>query len=228
MRKSLFLIFIITVVLLSCKKDRDEVIPNVGYSYAGLEVGKYVIYNVDSHHYNVPFNIDTTVQFQIKEVIDSKYIDLEGEEAYKVIRYRKTSDSTQWFVQDVWNAKITATSYQKSEENIRYIKLTFPVKDNKTWNGNTMNNLGSLDYEYTAVHQSATIGNIKFDSVTTVLQFDDVNLVQERFFQEKFAAGVGLVYKKSVDIDNAYDNGIGLWVRNTGDDITMTAIAYGN
>ncbi|MCO6500143.1 MAG: hypothetical protein J5I47_07170 [Vicingus serpentipes] len=228
MRKPLIIFLFILIFFSSCKKNRDNVSPNMGYSYAGLDLGSYIVYDVDSYHYNKPFNVDTIVQFQIKEVVDARYMDLEGEEAFKIIRYRKEKDSTQWVLQDVWNAKRTITNYQKDEENIRYIKLIFPVRDNKNWNGNAMNNNGAEEYEYVSVNQREIVGSYTLDSVLTVLQFEDVNLVQERFFEEKYAAGIGLISKKSVDIDKAFNNSTGLWERDTGNEVVMTIAGYGN
>jgi len=226
MRKIWILFICLLVVISSCKKDRDDVVPNLGYSYAGLDLGSYIVYDVDSHHYNKPFNIDTIVQFQVKEVVDSRYVDLEGEEAFKVIRYKKEKDSTNWVLQDVWNAKLTTTNYQKDEENIRYIKLIFPIRDNKSWDGNTLNNNDEWEYEYESINQQEKIGSYSLDSVLTVLQFEDINLVQERVFEEKFAAGIGLVSKKSVDITNAFNSSSGLWERDIGEEVVMTLSAY--
>ena len=228
MRKSLAIFFSVLMFLFSCKKDRDDVVPNLGYSYAGLDLGSYVIYDVDSHYYNKPFNVDTVVQFQIKEVVDSKYTDLEGEEAFKIIRYRKEKDSTNWVLQDVWNAKLTTTNYQKDEENIRFVKLIFPVRTNKSWDGNALNNNDKWEYEYASVHQTEKVGVYTLDSVLTVTQFEDINLIQERFFEEKFAAGIGLVYKNSTDITNDFNSTSGLWERDIGDEVIMTLSDYGN
>jgi len=195
--------------------------------YSGLTLGRYIVYNVDSIYYNIPFNIDTTFHFQIKEVVDSKYTDLEGDEAYKIIRYKKEINSTYWNLTDVWNAKITNTTYQKDEENNRYIKMIFPISLNKKWNGNSLNNSGKMDYEYIAVNQPETVGVLALDSVTTVLQFEDINLVTEKSFSEKFATNIGLVYKKSKDVTNVYNNNTGFFEHNTGADVTMTISSYG-
>ena len=82
-----------------------------------------------------------------------------------------------------------------------------------------MNNNGEMEYEYTSVHQSEIIGNNSLDSVTTVLQFENINLIEEDFFEEKFAANIGLVYKKSVSIKNKFNSSTGLWERDAGFDV---------
>ena len=228
MRSLFYLLFLVCIFFFSCSK-KEEVIPtDLGYDYAGLEVGKYVVYNVDSFYYdNFTETIDTSY-FKIKEVVDSKFTDLEGDEAFKIIRYRKENDTTAWELIDVWNSKITSTNFQKVEENIRFVKLIFPVKKNKTWNGNSMNNMASMEYEYTAVDNAEVIGGNNLNGVLTVLQYEFNPLIEENLFEEKYAKGVGLVYKKSVAIKNTYNNSLGLWERSLGYDVTMTISSYGN
>lgn len=218
------LFFLFSVIFFSCKKDEKTVPINYGYNYAGLTVGKYVIYDVDSTFYNVPFNIVANYKFQLKEVVDSKYIDAQGNEAYKIIRYKKdTAVSPNWIHQVVWNATITNSNYQKVEDNVRFVKLIFPIKTGKKWNGNSMNTLSPWEYEYTSTHQPEQIGNMVLDSVTTVTQFDDENenLVQRQFYQEKYAANIGLVYKRIIDIKKTFIDSSG-WVYSEGVDITYT------
>lgn len=222
---------LLVATLFSCKKDADTLKPrNLNQNYAGLTVGKYVIYDVDSTFYNVPFNITANYKFQIKEVVDSKYIDAQGNEAYKIIRYKKdTSISQNWEHQVVWNSTINTSNYQKVEDNVRFVKLIFPIKSNKIWNGNSMNTLSSWDYEYTATHQTELIGNTILDSVTTVTQFDDENeiLIQRQFYQEKYAANIGMVYKRVIDLKKLYNNSTGLFEISEGLDITYSYNSHG-
>jgi hypothetical protein len=225
------LCFLFSLVFFSCKKDEKTIVPiNYGYNYAGLTVGKYVIYDVDSIFYNVPFGIIKNFKFQLKEVVDSKYIDAQGKEAYKIIRYKKdTAVSPDWVHQVVWNATITNSNFQKVEDNVRFVKLIFPVKNGKKWNGNSMNTLSAWEYEYASTHQPERIGTTNLDSVTTVTQFDDGNeiLIQRQFYQEKYATNIGLVYKKSVDITKKFDSISGTFQNSEGLDVTYTFNAVG-
>ncbi len=224
-------IFVVIGLFFSCKKEEKEIKkPKPGYNYAGLTVGKYIIYNVDSTFYNVPFNIIETHQFQLKEWIESKYTDASGNEAYRIVRFKKdTAISPDWVHQVVWNATINTSNFQKVEDNIRFVKLTFPIKQNKVWNGNSMNTLAAWDYEYTSIHQPETIGAVPFDSVTTVTQFDDENeiLIQRQLYKEKYAANIGLVYKQIIDIKKEFNNTSGLFENSEGVDITYTFSSYG-
>lgn len=228
MQKTLWLILIFTIFIFSCSKDKEELVePYLGHDYAGLTVGKYVVYDVDSFYYDAFTGLIDSSFFQIKEVVDSKFTDLEGDEAFKIIRYRKESDTTGWALVDVWSSKLTTTNFQKVEENVRYLKLIFPINLNNTWNGNALNSDGEDIYEYTAVDQSETIGGNALSSVLTVSQFEEINLIEEQIFEEKYAKGIGMVYKKSVDITYEYNSTTGLFERSLGFDITMTLSTYG-
>lgn len=228
MQKAFWLILVLTIFLFSCSKEKEEyVAPYLGHDYAGLEVGKYVIYDVDSFFYD-DFNgmIDSSF-YQIKEVVDSEFTDLEGDEAFKIIRYRKESDTTGWVLIDVWQSKLITTNFQKVEENVRFVKLIFPIKANDTWNGNILNNEGEQIYSYMAVNQSETIGGNALSDVLTVLQFEEINLIEEKVYEEKYAKGIGMVYKKSVDITKEYNTSTGLFERSLGLDVTITLSSYG-
>lgn len=216
------------LVCFSCSKEKEKIIPDIGHDYAAMEVGKYVTYDVDSFFYDDFTSTIDTSYYQIKEVVDSKFEDLEGDEAFKIIRYRKETDSTNWVLLDVWNSKLTQTNFQKSEENVRFVKLIFPVRNSVSWDGNSMNSDAEMQYEFTVIDQPETIGIHSLPTVLTVLQLEDVNLIEEYFLQEKYAKGIGMVYKKSVNISKkVFNSGTGLWERSLGTEITMTLSSYG-
>lgn len=232
MKKLFFILFLgLIVFFFSCKKEEKEVVKlNSGYNYTGLIVGKYVIYNVDSTFYNVPFNIVETYHFQLKELVESKYIDAAGKDAYRIVRFKKdTTTSPDWIHQVVWNATSNTSNFQKVEDNVRFVKLIFPIKQSKIWNGNSMNTLSAWEYEYTSVHQPELIGTTTLDSVTTVTQFDDENeiLIQRQFYQEKYAANIGLVNKRIIDIKKAFNSTSGVFENSEGVDITYTFSSHG-
>lgn len=217
------IVLMVLITFLGCKSDKDDnVIPNLSYNYAGLRTGNYIIYNVDSIFYDDFTATIDTFHFQIKEHLASTFTDLQGDPAYRIERFKKYPDSTHWELIDVWQSKITINNYQKVEENDRFVKLIFPVRANKTWDGNNFNNLGEQLYEYTTVHQAENIGGIAFDSVATVTQINDVNLISENLFIEKFATDIGMVYQKRLSRKRA--NLSAPWL---GYDFTMTIAAYG-
>lgn len=197
-RKISSLLFVI-VLFASCKKDGKQ--PNLGYTYFPLSVGAWAEYDV------MEIKVDTIVSYydtgfyQLKEIIQSEFIDNQGRPSYRIERYWRTADSLPWVIKDVWFATKTATMAEKVEEDVRYVKLVFPVNEDKEWNGNIYNTLTEWEYTYENLHESATVGGFSFDSTTTVLQRDNFNFIEYEYAYEIWAAGIGLVKKHYVDMD---------------------------
>jgi len=104
-------------------------------------------------------------------------------------------------LQDVWYENLLDTKAEKVEENIRYIKLVFPVKEGKSWDGNAYNTLGTWNYTYTDVDVPLIINNNTFDSTLTVLQLDNPLLISYEHSEEQYARGVGMIYKQYTFLD---------------------------
>lgn len=186
--------------------------PDMGYNYFPNQVGKYVVYDVDSFYYDNfynPVKIDT-FKFQIKEKIESIYADNQNRPTIRLERYKKNYIATipynalPWILKDVWAENLTSRTAEKVEENVRFVKLVFPVKENQIWNGNAQNTKDSWDCNYEFFDVSKTIGTIHFDSVLQVTQIDDklANLIAHQYYIEKYARNVGLVYKQEIDIQS--------------------------
>lgn len=198
----------------SCKK-KVESPPDVGYAYAPTTIGKYIVYDVDSTVYD-DFKHDTTYfKYRIKEKLEEIFIDNQGRQAIKLVRYMKkynpsvSYDNIPWFVKDVWNYTKTSTTLEVVEENIRFTKLVFPVKEDISWNGNANNTIGDWEYKYNYVDKAEIINGYQFDNILYVEQKDDKNknAIHRQYFIEKYAKGVGLVYREIKDL---YSNNITL------------------
>ncbi len=186
-----------------CRKDTSSPV-DLGFAYRPLTVGHYVVYQADSIVYDdffTPVKIDT-FRFKIKEKITKTFIDASGNTAYQLYRYKKTSDTTDWFVADVWFCYLEANKrLVQQEEDVKYVKLIFPPKKNEKWDGNAQNTLAAQEYIYEQVHYSDKINGITFDSLVTVNQTDyQNNLIYEKEYIEKYAKKVGMVYKRVYDV----------------------------
>jgi len=141
-----FIFFGITLCIYSCKEDHVEPTLNQVYkSYFPMVKGFYVDYDVDSVVHledDDIYNMDTSIlsfHFQLREQVDSQFIDPTGDTTYTILRYHRDADSLPWDFINVWTAKVTNTSAQKVEDNVRFIKLAFPINFRQTWNGNAFN-----------------------------------------------------------------------------------------
>jgi hypothetical protein len=214
MRKLKYIFIFFTacgIAFYSCKKDKPVVQAiDHGYNYFPDEIGSYVIYEVDSIAQDDKSNKHDTTRYQLKELIADTFTDGSGRPTLRIERYKKfyndtvPYDSMNWVGPRVWYSNKTSTTAEKVEENIRYLKLIFPVTKGKHWDGNTFNTLGQKDYEMTSVDQSETINNNNFDSVVTVKQFEQIDFIEYIYEAEKYARNVGLIYKVR---DSLYDGG---------------------
>lgn len=200
------LVFAVLILLTFCKKN-TEAPPDVGYDYAPLTLGKYIVYDIDSTVYGE--SGDTTYyKYRIKEKLEEKYTDNEGRTATKLVRYIKKYnsaigyDNMSWTIKDVWMINKSNTTYEVVEEDVRFIKLTFPVKEEATWNGNAQNSLGERNYLYKYYDQKEAVNTTTFENVLYVEQKDDKskNAIHREYFIEKYSRDVGLIYKEIKDL----------------------------
>ncbi len=200
------LTFLVFFALISCKKKIEDP-PDVGYDYAPKTIGKYVIYDVDSTVYDDFKNDTTYYKYRIKEKLEEIYIDNQGRSAIKLVRYIKkyndtvSYDNMPWMVKDVWSYIRTSTTLEIVEEDIRFTKLIFPVKEESLWNGNANNTIGEWDYKYSYTDRAETINGSSFDNVLMVIQKSDKgNQIHREYYIEKYAKDVGMVYREIKDL----------------------------
>jgi hypothetical protein len=205
-----FKYIIILVALLgvtACKKKVEDA-PDVGYDYAPVTLGKYIVYDVDSTVYD-DNNMDTThYKYRIKEKLEENFTDNQGRPAVKLVRYIKmfnpdlSYDNIPWLLKDVWSLIRTSTTLEVVEEDVRFTKLIFPVKVDAAWNGNAQNTLGEWEYSYNYMDTRENINGTIFDNVAFVEQKDDKskNAIHRQYFIEKHAKNVGLIYREMKDL----------------------------
>jgi hypothetical protein len=116
---------------------------------------------------------------------------------------------------------LTSISAYRTENNISYHKLAFPIDEDITWNGNDANTDDEEMYSYEYFHIPGTYQSLDFDSTLSVLQIDEDNFIEKIFKQEVYASGVGLVYKQVSNLGKV--NGIVV----SGYEIRMEIKDYG-
>lgn len=222
---------VLNLFFYSCKKEKEAIAVDLGYKYFPDESGSYVIYQVDSLYYNDFTSRIDSFTFQIKEKIVATYTDLSGRPTSRIERFYRKNDSDAWLIKDVWFSNRTSNTAEKVEENVRFVKMVFPLKEAIEWNGNRYNTLGEQNYSLIKLHQSASIGSINFDSTLYISQVSDSNLIEKKIAYEIYAKHVGLVYKRNISIadkDSVINLSLPLELRaNSGFDFTYKAISFG-
>ncbi|GIV26852.1 MAG: hypothetical protein KatS3mg027_0666 [Bacteroidia bacterium] len=203
------LLILSIVLIISCKKNQTETISiDNGKNYFPISIGQYIIYDIDSTAYDELTHIPKTYKYRLKEIITQAFTNDENTTSYRLERYIKYYDSTKtydqipWQIKDVWTIIPYSNSIEKTEENIRYVKLIFPVKQGLQWNGNIKNTLGEKMYKYEYADQPDIINGKSFQKTLKVLQNNYRSLIQYQNEEEKYARDVGLIYKEITNLES--------------------------
>jgi len=196
----LMLLSFITLFMYSCQKETNEDVVDAGFSFYPYSVGSWVVFSVDSTYYDDFTHTQYDYHFLLKEYFESIFVDDEGRPNMRIERYVKMSDTSDWYLRDVWYVHVNSFRVEKVEENIRFVRLIFPVKENATWDGNAMNTLEEQKYQYTRVNYPYSVDTLHFDSTATVIQQKVTNLLEEKDQYEVYARHVGLIEKFYKDV----------------------------
>jgi hypothetical protein len=181
--------------------------------YHPLQVGKYITYRLDSTVYVTLNTIKQVHSYVIQDIVDAQVTDNLGRDAFRIRRMiRSNTDTTQWTDNTSYIIVPLQHSLELIDNNLRFIKLQEPIRDQFTWQGNNYINsysdanlqfLDAWDYVYENVGQPYTAGSQSWPETISVNQRDEVlgTPDNKQFYweinhsYEVFAKGIGLVYR---------------------------------
>ena len=140
----------------------------------------------------------------MKEEVTESFLDDEGRLSYRLERSKRYNETDGYLLSDVWYVTPTNQRIEKVEEDVRYVKMVFPVKEFQSWDGNVMNTFIERTYEINDLGASYAINGLSFDSTLVVDQGSFQSFVDYEEAEEVYAKGVGLI--KKVDIDLRINN----------------------
>jgi len=216
---------IMVLLTTACKKQTDKYPSDPVSAYMNLAVGKYVRYRLDSTVYIFFGQRDTIISYQAKDVVDAQVTDAAGRPSWRVVRYLRDTASTNeadWKAATTYLVTPTYQQIEVSEDYLRFVKLKIPIIEGYSWLGNSYlpsfpyqpqfnfsndGNIQNWDYTYQDVGASLTLNGKTYDSTISVLQEDESYNVpipspdvsaSKNYWIEKYAKGIGLVYKEVV------------------------------
>jgi hypothetical protein len=221
-----FFSFVLLLALVSCKRNSDEI--TTDYAYYPLEVGRWYIYDVDVTRYNgSPIGIDSS--YQLKEEIVNP-ITVEDETRYQLYRYYRSDASQEWDDQpdSVWTVFRRGNQLVKVENNVRHVKLSFPLEVGKTWDGNSMNTEDAEMYEMADVKRAFTItGGKTYTPTVTVIHSNESDIIQKDVRKEVFAENIGLIYRFS-EIYRYDQDDLSIKIIDVGTVYEQRLVSYGS
>ena len=189
--------------------DTDEVEPDeerLGSDFFPLTIGSYNVYSVEQIDYKITGEVETRNFERKVEVIDS-FRNQAGTLSYRIHYFERISEADPWEFSTAWQARKDGNQAVLIEENVPYIKISFPIEDGKIWNGNALNaldtNLYVMDSLFT---EYITPAQDTIASTLTVIQGDnqDFTVELDRRF-EIYGLNTGLVYKEDIALQYCTD-----------------------
>ena len=212
----LFTGIIITLIFSACSKTEEFKTDSIS-DYAPLIVGKYITYQLDSLLYadNITPE-DRVISYQVKHLVEDTIIDNLGRKGFIIRRYIRKNAPDSWMPDNAFIAINTGSSYEYVENNLRFIKLKEPIRNEYSWKGNSYIDTYSANsevkyfddwiYAYDSLNTPLTLGTITIDSSLKVFERDDVlgnpdapdSYSEINFSVSNYAKGIGLVYHRFI------------------------------
>lgn len=212
MKKHLLGLILMIGLMTSCKKSSEDYNAAAISDYAPLEVGKYIIYRLDSTVF-INFGTQQVVrQYEVKYEVDAEIQDALGRPAYRIIRSIRNEATEPWQTDATFMAINTGNQFEWLENNLRFIKLSLPIRNGYHWKGNSyidtyspwngLRYMDNWDYTYDMVETQEIINNVPMTTIT-VNQRDEIigiptdpqSYSEVNRSTEKYARGIGLIYK---------------------------------
>jgi len=213
------LIAIVTLTsMFSCKRSSiDTAGIETGYDFFPLEIGKYIVYNVDSTYWDDFTGTPIPVHLQQRyEVVDT-FRDAQDRLSYRINVLKRYRDGEPYLMDNVIYVTRTSSGLEYTQRNIKLMKLVFPVENDVSWNGNVFIPMNDADMEeYQNVNWNYTYalkggefdpGNNLYENVVHVNQINDslnnpdidsTAYAFKNYSKEIYAYGVGMIYRERV------------------------------
>lgn len=216
----LLIAFLVTIT--GCKKKVSYPANPLTNYFIDLQVGKYVTYRMDSLNFYFYGQLDTVTSYLAKDSVEKQTVDNTGATVWLVTRYLSDTTGSSWSPSLTYTVSATSPAIAVTENNLRFVKLAFPMDQGFSWTGNTYLpyapyqdyfqysdynnlNLSAWNYVYTQVNQPFTVANgTSYDSAATILQVADSTNVpitdanafaSSTYWSETYAKHIGLIYR---------------------------------
>ncbi|HPK10063.1 MAG: hypothetical protein KDC16_00860 [Saprospiraceae bacterium] len=219
------LVGILFLILVSCGKETDDGKLDLGQDYFPLIEENFLEYRSDS--IVVDDNgqkIDTLVSY-LKEVIGEPFVDLEGDTTFKVYRYFKRNFEDAYKLSNVWIKQINADNAQSVENNLRFVKLAFPLTETQRWDGNIYipeDQITEISgepieiyvgwkYKVKELDKPYSLENQNYNQTVLIEQANFETAISLRESSERYARGIGLIEKNMRIYDTQNSNAAIPW-----------------
>ncbi len=188
------------VLLISC--NTTEIIPGLerGLQYYPMQLNDSTIYDITRISYQPSGNNDTSF-YQLLEVFSDTFTNLAGDINYRVEQFVRTNTQTKWTIDSVVIIQANNDYVIRKQGNVSYIKLTFPIRHNISWDGNARNTHNAELYYYNNVRLDTNFNGQTFLQTVQVIHQMKKDILNKDLRLEIFDDNVGLIYRREEIFD---------------------------
>lgn len=201
---------VVVVLAWACDPDVEKTNWSADKEYLPLVTGSYLLYDIEEIVYTL--GTPETLAYELKTVVADSFRNQAGNYSY-IIHRSTRSPGEEWINENTWTAELTRTEAIIQEGNIPYVALSFPLTDDKTWNGNRYNNQVNPGtntpedvYKLVERKESFTINGKTFNDCVIIEQEDNQEFFV--FFDKRidvYSRGIGLVYREKSQLEYCTD-----------------------
>ena len=193
-------------------KPSDNVIPlNLKASFSPIQIDKFIIYSYEEFNHNAFDSKTDTINYWIRETIETSFLDQENDSAHRLRIDHSNDEGLNWEFQYYAVLKEDDYGIERSDFDIKRVKLSFPIHDNKRWDVNMFNNQDIQYGYYKNTDAPYQIEDSVFNETVIIKLADQEDIIFTLFEEEVYARGLGLMKRKFIDIETQpgkYKDGI--------------------
>ncbi|MDR6803517.1 hypothetical protein J2Y45_000787 [Dyadobacter sp. BE34] len=224
--KHITILAIASIAFSACDDTTDPLDP---YDYYPLEIGHYIVYDVNQEVYSAGQTAPVVTKWQEKDEVDRVASDSAGIVTYVIARSTRNSTADYWQKVKEYTIHKYPDKLLTNIDNQPFLSLTFPIDSRTTWNGNSYNNLEKQDCYYEPGFKSVKIGEQSFDNVLTVVERSDTSIINKYVTIKQYGVGVGLISDDQTAFEFCQnDDCIGSGKVESGNHKTRKIIEFGS
>ena len=212
MKTLLFTSFLALCLLSACKEEtappRDFA---ADFAYFPLELNQPKFYALDSIVLfgTVGGIVYDTARLEVRETLVERFEAADGTDTYRGERWDRRLPDGEWRFQQTYTMSRSNLRAIRSEDNLTFTKLVFPLTEGKRWDGHAafddsrefvvggefVDVYQGWDYRYASTENSIAGNSPALDVEGAVLIEQDAtdNLITQSIAYEIYAPGIGLV-----------------------------------
>ena len=206
------LLLLSLLAILSCDSDRHSVALS-DQEYFPLLMGLFWTYNVEESHYT-PYNVEEKFNYQIQTIVTDSFQNAAADYTYILSRSKRATENDDWLSLDTWTIRKNDQEVIITESNIPFVRLTFPVRENREWNANRYNDEESSDncedidfascdlFSYNAVKPYQLSNGLTFDATVEVKENEFMDIFTRQDIRlSVYAKDVGLIHRELTKLE---------------------------